>query len=178
MVAFGQKENFILKKSPSHFLLVAVLFLVGCSYKPEVIETSLPYSATGSHTIYLVNHGWHTGIVVPQQPFAQSVPQLVTRFNQADYLEFGWGDKDFYQADKITLGLAIKALLWPTDSVVHVVGLTEAVDVYFPTSQIESLLLTDAELQSLVKFIAGSFAFDQAGLIRPRHSRALVWTFL
>ena len=111
MVAFGQKENFILKKSPSHFLLVAVLFLVGCSYKPEAIETSLPYSATGSHTIYLVNHGWHTGILVPQQSFTQKVPQLVARFNQADYLEFGWGDKGFYQADKITLGLAIKALL-------------------------------------------------------------------
>ncbi|WP_040395413.1 TIGR02117 family protein [Catenovulum agarivorans] len=156
-----------MKKSPSHFLLVAVLFLAGCAYKPDAVEHTQPYSATGSHTIYLVNHGWHTGIVVPQQPFSQSVPQLVTRFNQADYLEFGWGDKGFYQADKITFGLAIKALLWPTDSVVHVVGLTEAVDVYFPSSQIESLLLTDVELQSLVKFIAGSFAFDQAGLIQP-----------
>lgn len=167
MLAFGQKENFRLKTSASHFLLIALLFIAGCSNKPDAVEYAKPYSGIGSHTIYLVNHGWHTGIVMPKQPFTAHVPMLLKRFPQADYLEFGWGDKGFYQAQKIKIGLAIQALFWPTDSVVHVVGLTDSVDVYFPNSEIESLQLNDSELQSLVKFITGSFALDKNGLLLP-----------
>jgi hypothetical protein len=48
-------------------------------------------------------------------------------FPEADYLEFGWGDARFYQAEPSTVWLGSRAALWPTASAVHVIGLGEPV---------------------------------------------------
>lgn len=56
---------------------------------------------------------------------------FLTACSSKPYLEFGWGDKYFYQAENPTVGLGIKAILWSTKSVVHVVALPLRPDEYF-----------------------------------------------
>ena len=79
------------------------------------------------------------GFVVPARRIQFQLPKLRKRFGDIPYIEFGWGDKDFYQAKEITAGLALKAMLWPTESVIHAVAVPEKAYRYFENSTVETL---------------------------------------
>jgi uncharacterized protein (TIGR02117 family) len=96
--------------------------------------------------------------VIPSTKVYESIPALQDRFGGSVNIEFGWGDKSFYQAREITTGLALRAILWPTDTVVHAVAVPENVRDYFSSSEIKLLCLNDQELSSLVKFVSNSFS--------------------
>ena len=115
--------------------------------------------------VYVVNHGWHTGFVVPASAIHKAMPELKQRFENAPYIEFGWGDNEFYQAEEITSGITLKAIFLPTDSVVHAVLVPLKVDRYFKNSEVEKFCLEDSKLESLIKFISSSFYRDVSGNI-------------
>ena len=115
--------------------------------------------------VYVVNHGWHTGFVLPASDIQKVIPELKNRFGDAPYIEFGWGDNEFYQAEEITSGITLKAIFLPTDSVVHAVAVTRKADKYFKHSEVEKFCLEDPEFKSLVKFITNSFYRDESGNI-------------
>ena len=115
--------------------------------------------------VYVVNHGWHTGFVVSASSILQAMPELKQRFKHAQYIEFGWGDDEFYQAEEITSGVTLKAIFLPTDSVVHAVLVPLKVDSYFKNSEVEKFCLEDSDLESLIKFISSSFYRDESGNI-------------
>lgn len=137
------------------------ILLSGCSSKPWVIDNPAPYSAQGSNEVYVVSHGWHTGFVIPSDEIYKSIPALKKRFADSPNIEFGWGDQGFYQANEITAGLTIKAIFWPTESVVHAVAVPDDVVAYFKNSDISKVCLNEDELDSLVAFISASFVTDQ-----------------
>lgn len=145
------------------FVFTCVLFLGACSSAPPAVEPPLPFSGSGNQAVYVANHGWHTGIVVPAAALPESLTGVRKRFGNAPWLEFGWGDKDFYQARTMTFGLALKAALWPTNSVVRVVGITDDLPRYFAATGVAKLCVTPGELSSLMDFLSGSFARDEAG---------------
>jgi len=144
-------------------LFYFLFYIFSCSTQPYVVETTPQTSDSSQIAIYIVNHGWHTGIILPAGSIFDQVPELQTRFKDADYLEFGWGDKGFYQADEITFNLTVQALFWPTESVVHVVGLTQDIHSYFSNTQM--LCVSEGELAALCQFLSGSFAHDINGNI-------------
>lgn len=115
--------------------------------------------------IYVVTHAWHTGFVVPAKEIQTRFPMLKKRFGSTPYLEFGWGDKAFYQAEEITTGITLSAIFWPTESVIHAVAVPEMPNEYFPNNEIEKLCLSDGEYSSLIKFISNSFHKNQDGNI-------------
>ena len=115
--------------------------------------------------VYVVNHGWHTGFVLPASDIQKVIPELKNRFGNAPYIEFGWGDNEFYQAEEITSGITLKAIFLPTDSVVHAVLVPLKVDRYFKNSEVEKFCLEDSKLESLIKFISSSFYRDLSGNI-------------
>mgnify|MGYP002000488714 CR=1 FL=1 len=140
-------------------------FLSACSTKPNIVEPTESFSRPGNNEIHIVSHGWHTGIIIPSKNVFLEFPDLTKRFMNSSYIEFGWGDKGFYQAKEITTDLTLQAIFIPTDSVVHAVGFNTGVFSYFPNSEIEPLFITDSELSSLIKFISGSFARNNEGNI-------------
>lgn len=139
------------------------ILLAGCSAKPYVIDSPVDYTASGNLDIYVISHGWHTGIIIPAIKIQQLIPELEQRFGEIAYLEFGWGDKGFYQAQEITSGLTLRAVFWPTESVMHVAAVPYMPQDYFPESKLEMLCLTADELSLLGRFIANSFYRDQQG---------------
>ncbi|MDH5432437.1 MAG: TIGR02117 family protein [Gammaproteobacteria bacterium] len=144
-------------------IVIIFLFigLMGCSSKPDVIHYNASYSASGDNLVYVINHGWHTGFVIPSTVLYQKLPELKNRFGNTPYLEIGWGDKGFYQAKEITTGLTLRAIFWPTESVMHVVSVSEDIEKAFLQSDTAVLYLTDNELNALALFISGSFYFDK-----------------
>ena len=91
------------------------------------------------------------------------MPELERRFGNTPYIEFGWGDKGFYQANETTLGLTLRAIFWPTESVVHSVAVPQKVEEYFSNSEVAKLCLNDGELSALIGFISSSFYRDRSG---------------
>lgn len=114
-------------------------------------------------TIYLVSHGWHAGIVLQRTDIPDGVWPAPGDFTDAQYLEVGWGDRDFYQTPDPPIGLILKAALLPTASVLHVVGFSGSVPAYFRFSEIIRIELSSAGFDHLSRTIAASFARDEAG---------------
>ena len=114
-------------------VLMSVL-LFACASPPNNLFPPGPNEA--SSTIYLVSHGWHAGIVVKRTDIPAGIWPQHNEFPEAEYLELGWGDKDYYMTPKPNLGITLKAGLLPTASVLHVVGFRGPVTDYFPRSEV------------------------------------------
>lgn len=141
------------------FTLILLLVVSLFSSKPYIIKHS-DISVASSHEIYIVSHGWHTGIVVPASTIQKQLPQLKMRFHDIPFIEFGWGDKNFYQTPEITFSLALQALLWPTESVMHTVAVPIRPEIFFSNSETVKLCLNSKQFSLLTGFIEQSFYKD------------------
>ena len=137
--------------------IFGLLTLSACTLEPYVVKPVESDNSPKRSVIYIVSHDWHTGFVIPAEEIQLHIPELRERFGNTPYIEFGWGDKGFYQAKEITTGLVLKAVLWPTESVIHSVAVPESVDGYFKNSQVEKICLNNGGLTSLLHFISNSF---------------------
>ena len=146
-----------------NFILLIIIILGGCSAKPYIVSYAEKFEGSGQNRVYVVSHGWHTGFVIPAPEIQGVIPELEQRFGDTPYIEFGWGDKGFYQAKETTLGLTLRAIFWPTESVVHSVAVPQKVEEYFSNSEVAKLCLSDGELSALIGFISRSFFRDKSG---------------
>ena len=144
-------------------ILLIIIILAGCSTKPYIVSYTEEFEGSGQNEVYVVSHGWHTGFVIPAPEIQGVIPGLEKRFGDIPYIEFGWGDKGFYQAKETTLGLTLRAIFWPTESVVHSVAVPQKVEEYFSNSEVAKLCLSDGELSALIGFISRSFFRDKSG---------------
>lgn len=144
-------------------LILTICFVTACSSKPHAVEPIEGTSESPNQTIYVVSHGWHTGFVIPAEEISAQLPQLRERFPDTSRIEFGWGDKGFYQAKEITSGLTLRAIFSPTESVVHAVAVPGNVEQYFSGSDVKELCLEGYEYESLISFLIGSFGLDENG---------------
>lgn len=133
-----------------------VLLTLCTSHPPLAIDTK----NQTQHTIYVVRHGWHAGLVLPKEVIDGGLSILPLYYNGAEYYEVGWGDSGFYQHPDITLTLGAKALFWPTDSVMHVVAVPNSPLDYFANSTVIPMTLSHGQIELMVEFIANSFALD------------------
>src|SRR5882724_5726107 len=113
--------------------------------------------------IYVINHGWHTGIALRRADLPEGVWPELPDLADSEYVEVGWGNREFYMAPEGTLGLALKAVLWPTPSVLHVVGFDGAVQEFFRQREIVEILVSDRGFQRLAAFIGDAYAKDGSG---------------
>jgi len=142
-------------------VLVAVLASGGCAYFKE--WRHFPADKVDERIIYVVSHGWHTGIVVPRAELGPELAFIPLELGEAAYYEFGWGEKDFYQAPDNTVLLALQAVLWVDDATMHVVAVPKPPAQYFPESETIELHLSKKGLGQLTAAIAASFAKDDDG---------------
>lgn len=114
-------------------------------------------------TVHVVSHGWHTGLVIRRADIPEGIWPVPHNFAESEYVEIGWGDRDFYQAPEATWGLAIRAGLWPSESVLHVVGVTAPPAHYFAGSPLVAIPVSDDELRELSTFVHDAYAKDASG---------------
>ena len=140
------------------FHLVFILFfllLAGCTAAPTEPPTAIECKTP--RAFYVVSHGWHTGIVVDSKEVIEAVPQLESDFDKARFLEIGWGDEGFYRAQAVKPTLALRALLWPTSTVFHIVGVPDAPRRYFSGSEVVEVSVPQAGYEKLLAFLDRSF---------------------
>jgi uncharacterized protein (TIGR02117 family) len=154
-----------LQRLASGAIAVTMIFvaLTCCGCLAAVKDLYPPSPERGCKTIYVVNHGWHTGVIVNWEHMAVSLWPATDNIPRGKYIEFGWGDEQFYQADEITAGMRVKAVFLPTAAVMHVVGLPDHPRVYYKGAETLAIDVSSRGLENLVRFLRGSYARDMEG---------------
>lgn len=164
-------------------LTLSCFLMLGCAVQPQIQAPDSTSEHTGNHALYVVSHGWHTGLILPMQCVASRLPGLAEGFavrkvsaDETDWVEIGWGDKGFYQAQEITVGLALRAFFASPGAVLHVVrpetaerpgGVPPSPTAYFAGSEVVELRISDQELETVCRFVALSFEQGPDGELLP-----------
>ena len=142
-------------------LVVFSAAAAGCAKSIEGLYPPAPAELV--KPIYVINHGWHTGIAVRRADIPEGVWPEHADFADSEYVEVGWGNREFYMAPEGTLGLALKAVFWPTPGVLHVVGFDGPVQRFFRQREIVEILVSDRGFHRLAVFIGNAYAKDGSG---------------
>ena len=143
-------------------LLALVVLASGCAAQSSP-GAAPAADAQATMRVHIVRHGWHSGIVVRAADVPVHAWPARREFMGAEYLEVGWGDRAYYPAPDPSLWLGLRALLWPTSGVLHVVAFSGPVAHYFGSAEIVALQLTPEGFARLVAAISASHELDTAG---------------
>jgi uncharacterized protein (TIGR02117 family) len=146
-------------------IIVVSVLLCACASPPK--DLFPPDPGELSKTIYLVSHGWHAGIVVKRADIPAGIWPQHNDFPDAEYLEVGWGDMDYYMTPSPHMGITLKAGLLPTASVLHIVGFNGSVTRYFAHSEVIRVELSEVGFQRFCSYLENSYALDEAGRSQP-----------
>lgn len=147
--------------------LVALSFPLAVACAAPQGHQPAPPQVMPSRLIYIVSHGWHTGIVLRRGDVQPDRWPEAADFSDAEYIEVGWGDRDYYRASDPGPWLAFKAAVWPTPGVLHVVGFRGSVSAYFPASEVVALAVSESGLERLSTLIGASHERDASGRSAP-----------
>ena len=139
---------------------LALLAFAACAAPPP--NPALPQDGGPRIAIYLVAHDKHSGVAVKRADIPAGLWPESRDFPRADYLEVGWGDRDYYYGRNQGLGGKLRAALWPNNpSVLHVAGVRGPLAENFPASEIIEITLPPDGFERLVRYIHD--AYDRAG---------------
>ena len=125
------------------------------------------HAAAPCRDVYVVNHGWHTGIILPLRDFDPQRTLGTAYFNNRNWIEIGWGDAAFYQARGDDVWLGIRALLTPTDAVMHVHGFLSPPMENFRHSEVLRVALSETGYRRLIARLKANFDRDPDGRAVP-----------
>lgn len=106
--------------------------------------------------IYLITNGIHLDFVFKKEQLEKSFLEKLEVSENAKYVAFGWGDKDFYLNtptwDDLTTRTLAKALFWKSESAMHVT------DYRAKSTRFIVVPLCKSQLRILLKYVESSFA--------------------
>lgn len=120
--------------------------------------------------IYVVSHGWHTGVIIQKEDLLKKVPELGNYFPRTKkndiyyprhFIEIGWGDKDFYRTHQITSQITLKAMFMAQGSIMHMVDVTDDPDIFFKESVVKKIELESLGYERLLSYINISLQRNQ-----------------
>jgi uncharacterized protein (TIGR02117 family) len=115
---------------------------------------------SGARTVVVVSNGWHASLVLARADIpAGRIPEAAD-FPGARFLEFGWGDAEYYPAASPSLARALRAALTPTPAVLHVAGFDLPPAARYPSAETVALALAPDAVARLVAAIDATFARD------------------
>lgn len=148
-----------------------LVVLVSSCYVPEPVRTPAEAPVpVDSSTIYVIRHGWHAGIAVRSDHLTPGGLPAFPAVPDARYLEIGWGERHYYPHPDPGIWTLLRAGLWPTRSVVHVVPVQQAIPERFPRQSIVRLRVDTDDLQRLTAFVRASLTVatnDKAVPVAP-----------
>lgn len=154
-------------------LLLVLLFvctLPGCATGGTCIESATTPEQVRS--IYVVRRAQHTGIAIAAADWPNRDWSVLADFAASDYLEFGWGETRYYQAETETWWMALRAALWPNSSVIHVIGAPSPTPDRLYADDIVEVRISAAGLRQMAEAIEREFA-QRAPTATPVSLRAL-----
>ena len=118
--------------------------------------------------IFVVSTAVHADIILPRQNEVEDWSEWFSEFeyrgdiSRASHVAFGWGDRGFFLEtetwDDLKLSIAANALLWPSESCVHV-SFTRP--EYYTAAT--SVTISEEQYEQLVEFIKSTLVLDDEG---------------
>ena len=119
---------------------------------------------------FILQAGWHTGIVLRTQDVSPSDWPEITKFQTYKYVDIGWGDERFYQSEGNPRSLAVRAAFLPTSAVLHIVPFNiSPLSLYAGESYLKRIEASPEQYANLVRIISSSFIRDEKGEIMTSH---------
>jgi len=132
---------------------------------PSVDQAAADWACTageaGCKSVFIVHGGWHAAIVLYSADISQPVIPEIVDFPQARFIEFSWGDKDYFPHPDAGVLTAIKAAFWSSGSVLHLVGFTDEVARFYPGAEIVQLQFASPAYDELINYLSQTFARRQ-----------------
>lgn len=132
------------------FIVIILVLIV-----PFVPFGSWP-AGTRNKFLYVTHNPIHTGFLFPYSEEWKDFPT-------AKYLEFSWGDRDFFVNvptwDKLTIPVALDALFTPDPGFMHV-DTFDKINVPYT-----KIMVTEEQYQKIRKFILGSFLMKDGKVV-------------
>ena len=120
-----------------------------------------------THVVYVSSISWHTGIIIPAYALPDSLWHEGHDYSNADFLEIGWGDKDFFTHPGFHLWYAFKAVFWPTSSALHINPIHRKVEDFYYRTDVVKIALDDDQLYQLCLYLVDEFMLDENQKIIP-----------
>ena len=158
-------SGLIVTSTPWLVMVVVLMWCAGCTASGTLLYPVQDQEEP--QLIYVVSHGWHTGIVVKRDDVDEHLWPEKDDFPEALYLEVGWGDRDFYRTPTAGLGILLQAALSSPASVLFVIGMPTTVTQYFPRGDIIEIPLSRRGLEELTKFVHATYKRDATGQTIP-----------
>jgi len=138
------------------------LFFLSCKTSAE---NKIQYNTETSeqqYSVYIMNSGMHTGLIIPVNRISADEISAVELFADYKFIDFGWGDEDYYQTPGANCCLGLKAVALPTSSVVRAQGFSNTPeDVALWTDYTVKFMLTSSDFSKLCDYIDKSFRRDE-----------------
>ena len=149
---------------------LVVFLLPGCTGVPAIPPSGdilLPSSNSSERNVSVVSNGFHTALVVARGDLpARHIPELAD-FPDARFLEFSWGDAEYFPADEETIAIALRAAFLPTDAVMHIVPLRRTPVERYPSAEIVRLSFSETGFARLVRYLGASFDRNKENTALP-----------
>ena len=129
--------------------MLSVTLILGCA-SPSATRERTPEEPL-AYRLWVVDHGWHTAIVVRLRDVDSALWPEVADFAGAELVEVAWGDREFYMAEQPSAWLAVKAAFFTSGSALHVAGLGASIESDFPASDVVELAVSRRGLDAMTR---------------------------
>ena len=147
----------------ANYVLSLWLFFSGVTARADWVCAP---GETSCKTVFIVHNAWHASIVLDRGDLSHDALPELSDFPGAKFIEFSWGDQDFFPDPNSGIWAALRAAFWSGGSVLHLVGFSENVGQFYRGAEIFELRVAPAAQRQLIHFISQTFARTNS------HSRA------
>jgi len=140
--------------------LATVALAAGCL---APVADREPPSGEPPRAAWVVDHGWHTAIVVRRDDVDPALWPEVRDFPDTALVEVAWGDREFYMAQNPTGWLAVKAAFFTSGSVLHVAGYGESTLAGLPAGAVVELRVSRRGFDAMTRFVHDEYQPDGQG---------------
>jgi len=129
-------------------------------------HASCALDAPGLNFIYVVNLGWHTGIVVNSDNLGGALEDLIPETKSMRWIELGWGDRAFYMASGFSIWRGIRAAFFSSGTALHVSAFNEQPEHFFADTELVKVAVTPSAFPEIAAAVRETLAIDESGASR------------
>jgi len=118
-------------------------------------------------TAFIVHSSWHAAIVLSRDDLSLDTLPELSDFSDVKFIEFSWGDRDYFPDPNSGIWAALRAAFWSGGSVLHLVGFSDSVVQFYGGAEIFALRLSPKAQLQLIQYLSQSFARPNFGSRAP-----------
>lgn len=136
--------------------------LAGCT-KLEPSRIAVDPPGAGEYSVYVVAHRYHTGIIVRASDVPREAWPARVDLADAEYLELGWGEREYYIRNDPGMWRGLRALLIPSRSTIEVIAIAALLDRTGDEREMIELRVPRSGFERLIAFVRQSHELDAQG---------------